>query len=141
MSGGFIRREGMARFEYPLLIVFATVGMLLMISANDLIALYLGLELQNLSLYVLAAFQRDSVRSPEAGLQYFVLSALSSALLLYGCPMIYDSAGTTQLDALAAEFLKGDVSIGLVVGLVFLLASPFFKFSAVPFRMSTPNAH
>src|SRR3546814_1166446 len=84
MSGGFIRREGMARFEYPLLIVFATVGMLLMISANDLIALYLGPELQNLSLYVLAAFPRDSVRSTAAGLKYFVLSALSSGLLLYG---------------------------------------------------------
>src|SRR3546814_12169350 len=92
MSGGFIRREGMARFEYPLLIVFATVGMLLMISANDLIALYLGLELQNLSLYVLAAFQRDSVRSTEAGLKYFVLSALSSGLLLYGRSVIYGFA-------------------------------------------------
>src|SRR3546814_18753309 len=113
MSGGFIRREGMARFEYPLLIVFATVGMLLMISANDLIALYLGLELQNLSLYVLAAFQRDSVRSTEAGLKYFVLSALSSCLPLYGCSMIYGFAGTPRFDALPPEFLRGAVSSGI----------------------------
>src|SRR3546814_6676047 len=88
-----------------------------------------------------AAFQRDSVRSTEAGLKYFVLSALSSGLLLYGCSMIYGFAGTTQFDALAAEFLKGDVSIGLVVGLVFLLAGLVFKVSAVPFHMWTPDVY
>jgi len=142
MSDRFVRRENMARFEYPVLIVFATLGMMLMLSANDLIALYLGLELQSLSLYVAAAFQRDSVRSTEAGLKYFVLGALSSGMLLYGCSMIYGYAGTTEFPMLARVVSNGgDVPIGMIVGLVFLITGLAFKVSAVPFHMWTPDVY
>ena len=142
ISQDFARREGMARFEFPILILFATVGMMMMISANDLIALYLGLELQSLSLYVIAAFQRDTVRSSEAGLKYFVLGALSSGLLLYGCSMIYGFAGTTQFSQLASLFGGNEpTSLGVVVGLVFLAAGLAFKVSAVPFHMWTPDVY
>ena len=97
MSDGYVQREKMDRFEYPVLIVLATLGMLMMVSANDLISLYIGLELQSLSLYVIAAFQRDTVRSTESGLKYFVLGALSSGLLLYGCSLVYGFSGTTSV--------------------------------------------
>lgn len=141
MSDGYIRREGMARFEYPVLLCFATLGMLMMISANNLISLYIGLELQSLSLYVIAAFQRDQLRSTEAGLKYFVLGALSSGLLLYGSSLIYGFAGTTSFDALAEALHGGHASTGLVVGLVFLSAGLAFKISAVPFHMWTPDVY
>ncbi|PPR56193.1 MAG: NADH-quinone oxidoreductase subunit N [Alphaproteobacteria bacterium MarineAlpha4_Bin2] len=142
MSQSYLRRENMARFEYPILILFATVGMMMMISANDLIALYLGLELQSLSLYVLAAFKRDTTRSSEAGLKYFVLGALSSGMLLYGCSMIYGFAGTTSFDGLV-KVLTGPetASVGLIVGIVFLIAGLAFKISAVPFHMWTPDVY
>jgi NADH-quinone oxidoreductase subunit N len=124
------------------LVLFATLGMLLMISANDMLALYLGLELQSLSLYVVAAFRRDHLRSSEAGLKYFVLGALSSGMLLYGISLIYGFAGTTSFPALAAEFSGGDdVPIGLIVGIVFLAAGLAFKISAVPFHMWTPDVY
>jgi len=142
MSLGFVQREGMARFELPILIIFATLGMMMMISANDLIALYIGLELQSLSLYVVAAFKRDTVRSTEAGLKYFVLGALSSGMLLYGCSMIYGFTGTTQFAVLADRFISLEtVPVGLVVGLVFLAAGLAFKISAVPFHMWTPDVY
>ena len=142
MSMRYIEREDMARFEYPVLILFATLGMLLMISANDMLSLYLGLELQSLSLYVVAAFRRDHLRSSEAGLKYFVLGALSSGMLLYGISMIYGFAGTTSFAALAAQFQDGDTaSIGLIVGIVFLAAGLAFKISAVPFHMWTPDVY
>ncbi len=142
MSDRFLRQEGMARFEYPILIVFASLGMMMMISANDLISLYLGLELQSLSLYVIAAFRRDSTRSTEAGLKYFVLGALSSGLLLYGCSMIYGFAGTTDFTLIAKQFTGGgEPSIGLIVGLVFLISGLAFKVSAVPFHMWTPDVY
>ena len=143
MSLRYNARERMARFEYPVLILFATLGMLMMISANDLIALYVGLELQSLSLYVIAAFRRDSLRSSEAGLKYFVLGALSSGMLLYGSSMIYGFAGSTGFDALAATFKSahGGPGIGVVVGLVFVLAGLAFKVSAVPFHMWTPDVY
>ena len=143
MSLRYNVRAGMARFEFPVLILFATLGMLMMISANDLIALYVGLELQSLSLYVIAAFRRDSVRSSEAGLKYFVLGALSSGMLLYGCSMVYGFTGTTGFDALAATLkgAHGGPGIGLVVGLVFVLAGLAFKISAVPFHMWTPDVY
>jgi NADH-quinone oxidoreductase subunit N len=143
MSKTFMKREGMAQFEFPVLILFATVGMMMMISSNDLISLYLGLELQSLSLYVLAAFQRDNIRSSEAGLKYFVLGALSSGLLLYGCSLIYGFTGTTRFDVLAQLFSADgvQVSVGLVVGIVFLAAGLAFKVSAVPFHMWTPDVY
>jgi len=142
MSQDYLAREKMARFEYPVLIVFATLGMLMMVSANDLIALYIGIELQSLSLYVVASFKRDEVRSTEAGLKYFVLGALSSGMLLYGCSLIYGFTGTTNFDLLAKSFAGGAApSVGLIVGIVFLLAGLAFKVSAVPFHMWTPDVY
>jgi NADH-quinone oxidoreductase subunit N len=142
MSDRFLRRENITRFEYPVLIVFATLGMMMMLSANDLIALYLGLELQSLSLYVIAAFQRDSLRSTEAGLKYFVLGALSSGMLLYGCSLIYGYTGTTEFPMIAKVVSSsGQAPIGLVIGLVFLISGLAFKVSAVPFHMWTPDVY
>ena len=142
MSLDFIEREHMARFEYPVLIVLGTLGMLMMVSANDLIALYMGLELQSLALYVLAAFRRDTLRSSEAGLKYFVLGALSSGMLLYGASMVYGFTGSTGFDDLAAQLTAADgASIGLVVGIVFVAAGVAFKISAVPFHMWTPDVY
>jgi NADH-quinone oxidoreductase subunit N len=142
MSLDYIERERMARFEYPVLILFATLGMLMMVSANDLISLYVGIELQSLSLYVVAAFKRDEVRSTEAGLKYFVLGALSSGMLLYGCSLVYGFAGTTNFDLLAKSFAGMSAPpVGLVVGIVFVLAGLAFKVSAVPFHMWTPDVY
>lgn len=140
LSLGYNRYERMERFEYPVLILLASTGMMMMVSANDLIALYLGLELQSLSLYVLAAFKRDSSRATEAGLKYFVLGALSSGMLLYGASMIYGFAGSTNFGQIA-QALQGQASIGLVVGIVFLTAGLAFKVSAVPFHMWTPDVY
>ncbi len=143
MSLGYIRREDMERFEFPVLIVFATLGMMMMVSANDLMALYVGLELQSLALYIVAAFRRDSLRSTEAGLKYFVLGALASGMLLYGCSLVYGFTGTTRFSALAALFAGegAEASIGVVVGLVFIVAGLAFKVSAVPFHMWTPDVY
>jgi NADH-quinone oxidoreductase subunit N len=146
MSLRYIEREQMARFEFPILMLFATLGMLLMVSANDLIALYLGLELQTLSLYVIAAIRRDNLRSSEAGLKYFVLGALSSGMLLYGCSLVYGFAGSTGFPALGAIFAAtvaaGETpAVGLILGLVFVLAGLAFKISAVPFHMWTPDVY
>ncbi|MSO88670.1 MAG: NADH-quinone oxidoreductase subunit NuoN [Rhodospirillaceae bacterium] len=143
MSMSFNDREGIARFEYPVLFLFATLGMMMMVSANDLIALYVGLELQSLSLYVVAAFRRDSIKSTEAGLKYFVLGALSSGLLLYGASLIYGFSGSTGFDDLAGA-LGGDGKappIGVVVGMVFVMAALAFKVSAAPFHMWTPDVY
>ncbi|MEE8515235.1 MAG: NADH-quinone oxidoreductase subunit NuoN [Alphaproteobacteria bacterium] len=141
MSLGYIEREDMARFEYPLLFLFAALGMMMMISANDLIALYLGLELQSLSLYIIAAFRRDSTRSTEAGLKYFVLGALSSGMLLYGASLVYGFAGTTDFAGLAKVLAGTEPAIGVVIGLVFIAAGLAFKVSAVPFHMWTPDVY
>ncbi len=141
MSVTYIRRERFETFEYPVLILIATLGMMLMISANDLIALYLGLELQSLSLYVLAAINRDSVRSTEAGLKYFVLGALSSGMLLYGASLIYGFTGHTDFVGIAEAMAGSGRSLGLIFGLVFLLAGFAFKISAVPFHMWTPDVY
>ncbi len=142
MAQRYIQREDMNRFEFPVLMLFATLGMMAMISANDLIALYMGLELQSLSLYVIAAFRRDNLRSSEAGLKYFVLGALSSGMLLYGSSMIYGFTGSTGFEGIARPFIGGgEVSIGLIVGLVFLCAGLAFKVSAVPFHMWTPDVY
>jgi NADH-quinone oxidoreductase subunit N len=142
MSLDYIARENMRRFEFPILMLFATLGMMMMLSANDLIALYVGLELQSLALYVVAAFQRDSERSTEAGLKYFVLGALSSGMLLYGASMVYGFAGTTTFAGLAKAFAGDEpAALGLVVGLVFVIAGLAFKVSAVPFHMWTPDVY
>ncbi|NYZ12227.1 NADH-quinone oxidoreductase subunit NuoN [Azospirillum sp. RWY-5-1] len=142
LSIGYIQREKMDRFEFPVLMLFATLGMLMMISANDLISLYVGLETQSLALYVIAAFRRDSARSSEAGLKYFVLGALSSCLLLYGASLVYGFAGTTAFDKIAALFAGGThPSAGVIIGLVFVAAGLAFKISAVPFHMWTPDVY
>ena len=142
MATQYLEREKINRIEYPILVLFATLGMMLMISANNLISLYVGLELQSLPLYVLAAIQRDSVRSTEAGLKYFVLGALSSGLLLYGASLIYGFSGATDFP-LIAEALHGHqtVSLGVVTGMVLLLAGLAFKISAVPFHMWAPDVY
>lgn len=141
MSFDFLRHGNLLKFEYPVLIVLATTGMMLMISANSLIALYLGLELQSLALYVIAAFRRDSVRSSEAGLKYFVLGALSSGMLLYGASLIYGFTGATEFARIAAAVEASGANLGLVFGLVFFLAGLAFKISAVPFHMWTPDVY
>ena len=142
MGYGYRKRGELVNFEYPVLILFATLGMLLMISANNLMALYIGLELQSLSLYVIAAFDRDSRSSGEAGLKYFILGALSSGLLLYGCSLVYGFSGSTSFEGIASALNTiGADSIGLTIGMVFLCAGLAFKVSAVPFHMWTPDVY
>jgi len=141
MSVDYWRGAGGVRFEFPVLVLLATTGMLMMISANDLIALYVGLELQSLALYVVAAFQRDSPRSSEAGLKYFVLGALSSGMLLYGASLVYGFTGSTGFDDIALAVQPSGANIGLIFGLVFLMAGFAFKISAVPFHMWTPDVY
>lgn len=141
ISKPFLETHEMARFEYGVLIVFATLGMMMMISANDLMSLYIGLEMQSLSLYVIAAFRRDEQRSTEAGLKYFVLGAIASGMLLYGASMVYGFAGTTSFEGLAASLTGEEPSVGVIVGLVFIIAGLAFKVSAVPFHMWTPDVY
>ncbi len=142
MSRRYMELEELVRFEFPVLVLYATLGMMMMISANNLISLYLGLELQSLALYVVAAFHRDNLRSTEAGLKYFVLGALSSGMLLYGCSLVYGFTGTTSFEVLA-QMWKGEAApgIGVIIGLVFILAGLAFKVSAVPFHMWTPDVY
>jgi NADH-quinone oxidoreductase subunit N len=141
MSTGFAKEQKFDKFEYPVLVLLATLGMLLMISANDMIALYLGLELQSLALYVVAAINRDNLRSTEAGLKYFVLGALSSGMLLYGVSLVYGYTGNTGFEQIATALGGGERQLGLVFGLVFVLAGLSFKISAVPFHMWTPDVY
>jgi NADH-quinone oxidoreductase subunit N len=139
MSFTYFASPRQQRFEYPILILLSTVGMMMLISAADLIALYLGLELMSLSLYVVAALDRDSTRSTEAGLKYFVLGALSSGMLLYGASLVYGFTGTVSFADIAKAATHP--SIGLVFGLVFLFAGFCFKVSVVPFHMWTPDVY
>ena len=139
MSGDFLHSPRRHKFEYPILILLSTTGMLMLISAADLIALYLGLELMSLALYVVAAFDRDNLRSTEAGLKYFVLGALSSGMLLYGSSLIYGFTGTVKFAGIAQAAANG--GIGLTIGLVLLFAGLCFKVSAVPFHMWTPDVY
>ena len=145
MSVSFTREGNLSRFEYPVLIVLSTLGMMLMVSANDLISLYLALELQSLALYVVAAINRDSLRSTEAGLKYFVLGALSSGMLLYGASLVYGFTGRTDFVGIALVLADGVASdsrsIGVLFGLVFVMAGLAFKISAVPFHMWTPDVY
>ncbi len=141
MSLDYLSRCDLLRFEFPLLVALAVVGMMMMVSAGDLMALYMGLELQSLALYVAASLRRDSVKSTEAGLKYFVLGALGSGLLLYGCSLAYGFAGTTQFSGIIATAQDGHVGIGLLFGLVFIITGLAFKVSAVPFHMWTPDVY
>jgi NADH-quinone oxidoreductase subunit N len=139
MSLDYAKREGQQRFEYSVLIVLSTLGMMMLISAADLIALYLGLELMSLPLYVVAASYRDQLRATEAGIKYFVLGALSSGMLLYGASLVYGFTGTVTFSGIAQSAPHG--GIGLIFGLVFLFAGFCFKVSAVPFHMWTPDVY
>ncbi|MEM6439413.1 MAG: NADH-quinone oxidoreductase subunit NuoN [Pseudomonadota bacterium] len=141
LSEGYMTRRGMMKFEFPILIAMAVLGMMVMVSASDLMTLYMGLELQSLSLYVVAAFRRDSARSTEAGLKYFVLGALSSGLLLYGASLTYGYTGATRFDSIAAVVASDGVSLGLLFGLAFLCVGLAFKISAAPFHMWTPDVY
>jgi NADH-quinone oxidoreductase subunit N len=140
LSVDFMRNEKIGGFEFPILILLSTLGMMMLISASDFIALYLGLELMSLALYVLAAYRRDNLRASEAGLKYFVLGALSSGMLLYGASLIYGYAGTVSFAGVATA-LHDHASLGVVFGLVFVLAGLAFKISAVPFHMWTPDVY
>ena len=127
------------KFEYPIIILLSLLGMFIMVSSNDLILFYLGLELQSLALYILASIDRDNLKSSEAGIKYFVLSALSSGLLLYGCSLIYGFSGSTNFDQIA--ILSRDFNAGTIFGMVFILVGLAFKVSAVPFHMWTPDVY
>src|SRR6186713_1102276 len=139
LSTEFLSDPSRRIFEYPILVLLSTLGMMVLISAADLIMLYLGLELMSLALYVVAASNRDNAKSTEAGLKYFVLGALSSGMLLYGASLIYGFTGTVEFAGIAAAVITG--SVGIVFGLVFLLAGLCFKVSVVPFHMWTPDVY
>jgi NADH-quinone oxidoreductase subunit N len=142
VSLDYNEHENLRRFEFPVLMLYATVGMMVMASASNMMSLYMGVELQSLSIYVLAAFARDDLRSSEAGLKYFVLGALASGLLLYGISLIYGFSGSMAFDHLAAVLADPThASTGLVVGIVFVVAGLAFKISAVPFHMWTPDVY
>ena len=140
LSLDYTGRERVPRFEYPVLLLFSTVGMMIMASAANLMTVYLGLELQSFPVYVLCAFSRDQVRSSEAGLKYFVLGALASGLLLYGISLVYGFGGSMQLGALGRALI-GPASPGLLVGLVFVLVGLAFKLSIAPFHTWTPDVY
>jgi len=127
------------KFEYPIIILLSILGMFIMVSSNDLILFYLGLELQSLALYILASIDRDNIKSSEAGVKYFVLSALSSGLLLYGCSLVYGFTGSTNFEEIASN--SGDFNVGTIFGMVFILVGLAFKVSAVPFHMWTPDVY
>jgi NADH-quinone oxidoreductase subunit N len=141
LSASYLFRNNMVREEYPVLLLLSAVGMLMMISANDLISLYMGLELQSLALYVVASIHRDNAKSSEAGLKYFVLGALSSGMLLYGASLVYGFTGSTQFATIAATLTATGSSLGIIFGLVFIIAGLAFKVSAVPFHMWTPDVY
>eukprot|EP01037_Dinobryon_pediforme_P025034 gene25034-27039_t len=141
MSHSSSTRDGWGKFEYPVLILLATLGMMMMISASDLISLYVGLELQSLALYVVASIDRDNLKSTEAGLKYFVLGALSSGMLLYGMSLAYGFTGHTDFAGIADALKANGVSLGVTFAIVFILAGLAFKVSAVPFHMWTPDVY
>ena len=141
MGQDYMSRRGLLRFEYPLIIALSVVGMMVMVSAGDLMALYMGLELQSLALYVIAAFKRDSLKSTEAGLKYFVLGALSSGLLLYGSALTYGYSGTTLFSGILENVNANSPSLGLLFGLALVISGLAFKVSAVPFHMWTPDVY
>ena len=138
-SKNFIQDNKLAKFEYPIIILLSILGMFFMVSSNDIILFYLGLELQSLSLYILASIDRDNLKSSESGIKYFVLSALSSGLLLYGCSLLYGFTGSTNFDLIANELVKENT--GAVFAMVFILVGLAFKVSAVPFHMWTPDVY
>ncbi|WP_340109010.1 NADH-quinone oxidoreductase subunit NuoN [Pikeienuella sp. HZG-20] len=141
LSRDFLERRKLMKFEFPVLVGLAVTGMMLMVSAGDLISFYMAVELESLALYVVASFRRDSLRSTEAGLKYFVLGALSSGLLLYGASFVYGYTGTTNFERIAAVAMSDEVPLGLIFGISFIAAGLAFKISAAPFHMWTPDVY
>jgi NADH-quinone oxidoreductase subunit N len=141
MSVGFAKAEKFDSFEYPVLVMLSSTGMLLMASANDMIALYLSFELQSLALYIVAAINRDSLRSSEAGLKYFVLGALGTGMMLYGISLVYGYTASINFNVIASTLAGGERQVGVLFGLVFILAGLVFKISAAPFHMWTPDVY
>ena len=141
LSDDYLKKNNLQIFEFPILVNFAVVGMMIIVSSNDLMALYIGIEMQSLSLYILAAFSRDNAKSTEAGLKYFILGALSSGLLLYGVSLVYGTTGSTQFNNIYETIMYTDSLLGLQVGMVFIISSIAFKFSAFPFHMWTPDVY
>ena len=135
-----LKNEGIDFPEFPVLIIFSVIGMLLMTSSNDLITMYMSIELQSLPLYILAALKRDNLRSTEAGLKYFILGALSSGILLYGMSLLYGSVGSTLFNDIS-QSLYDEVSLTSLIGIIFILSGLAFKISAVPFHMWTPDVY
>ncbi len=142
ISKKYFIESDLISFEIPILILFSTLGMMILVSSSDLISMYLGIELQSLALYVLAAIKRDSLKSSESGVKYFVLGALSSGILLYGCSLIYGFSGTTNFQEIHNNLQSlNHLNLGLIFGLVFILVGLAFKISAVPFHMWTPDVY
>ena len=140
-SESYLKSEKLDQYEFSVLVLYAVLGMSIMVSSNNLLSLYIGIEMQSLALYVLAAFNRDSLRASEAGLKYFVLGALSSGLLLYGISMVYGFSGSLRFDTIGAIVSNGEVSTGIIAGMVFMLCGLAFKISAAPFHMWTPDVY
>ena len=141
LSDAYLKKNNLLKYEFPVLINFSVFGMMVVISSNDLMVLYLGIEIQSLSLYIIAAYRRDNLKSTEAGLKYFILGALSSGLLLYGISLVYGATGSTQFDTIYTSIMYTERMLGLQVGMVFLLSAIAFKFAAFPFHMWTPDVY
>ena len=141
LSDSYLKKNDLLKYEFPVLINFSVFGMLVVISSNDLMTLYLGIEIQSLSLYIIAAYRRDNLKSTEAGLKYFILGALSSGLLLYGVSLIYGATGSTQFHIIYDSIMYTERVLALQIGMVFLLSAIAFKFSAFPFHMWTPDVY
>ncbi len=141
LSDAYLKKNNLLKYEYPVLINFSVFGMMVVISSNDLMALYLGIEIQSLSLYIIAAYRRDNLKSTEAGLKYFILGALSSGLLLYGISLVYGATGSTQFHTIYTAIMYTERMLGLQIGMVFLLSAIAFKFAAFPFHMWTPDVY
>ena len=140
-SQSYLKSEKLDKYEFSVLVLYAVLGMSIMVSSNNLLSLYIGIEMQSLALYVLAAFNRDSLRASEAGLKYFVLGALSSGLLLYGISLVYGFSGSLRFDTIGTIVSSGEVSTGIIAGMVFMLCGLAFKISAAPFHMWTPDVY
>jgi NADH-quinone oxidoreductase subunit N len=141
MSKKYLEKNGLFKFEYPILILFSTLGMMIMISSKNFLLLYLGLEIQSLSLYVISSFRRENLKSTEAGLKYFILGSLSSGLMLFGISLIYGSTGSINFEIISSLITSKGFYPGIIAGLVFLISGFAFKASAVPFHMWTPDVY
>ena len=141
LSDAYLKKNDLLKYEFPVLINFSVFGMMVVISSNDLMTLYMGIEIQSLSLYIIAAYRRDNLKSTEAGLKYFILGALSSGLLLYGISLIYGATGSTQFHIIYDAIMYTERMLALQIGMVFLLSAIAFKFAAFPFHMWTPDVY